>query len=219
MSIKDIFEQRYLSSTFEYIVENYIEEDKKEALNKFLSLIQNFKYAVVGGVAVSVWYNGARAISPEDFDVKILPSEEKQLLKVLKENGFKLERKNAFMDSLWFVFKRDGQGFDVGIAEKEWDVIGIKTAKSFNYKGYPVRVMPIEYLIVSKLFAGREKDYKDVVFLLKSGKVDFQTVRTAVKRFIPSELDELENLIIYAKQFDTKDINKLFDGLQDGGEK
>ncbi|ACN98842.1 hypothetical protein [Sulfurihydrogenibium azorense] len=212
-------EQRYLSSTFEYIVQNYIEEDKREALNNFLSLIQSFEYAVVGGVAVSVWYNGVRAISPEDFDVKILPSEEKQLLKVLKENGFKLERKNAFMDSLWFVFKKDGQGFDVGIVEKEWDIIGIKTAKSFNYKGHLVKVIPIEYLIVSKLFAGRRKDYKDVVFLLKSGKVDFQTIRIAVKRFIPSELEELENLIIYAKQFDVKDINKLFEELQDGEEK
>ncbi|RMD47623.1 MAG: hypothetical protein D6834_00540, partial [Aquificota bacterium] len=72
MDFKQLFEQRYLSSTFEYIVETYIEEDKRKALKEFLSLIQDFKYAIVGGAAVSVWYNGARAVSPEDFDIKIL---------------------------------------------------------------------------------------------------------------------------------------------------
>ncbi|RMD46273.1 MAG: hypothetical protein D6834_02730, partial [Aquificota bacterium] len=175
---------------------------------------QDFKYAIVGGAAVSVWYNGARAVSPEDFDIKILPSEEKKLVKTLTDNGFRLKRKNAFMDSVWLVFEKDRQGFDVGIAEKEWDIIGIKKAKKLTYKGFPVRVIPIEYLIISKLFAGRTKDYRDVALLLKSGKVDFELIRKIVKRFIPSELDELENLITYAKEFDTKDLNKLFEKLQ-----
>jgi len=214
MKFKQFFEERYLSSTFEYIIENYIEEDKRQALKEFLSIIQDFKYAIVGGAAVSLWYNGARAVSPEDFDIKILKSEEAKLVKTLTDNGFRLKRKNAFMDSVWLVFEKDGQGFDIGIAEKEWDIIGIKKAKRFNYKGYSVRVIPVEYLIVSKLFAGRTKDYKDVALLLKSGKVDFELIRKTVKKFLPSELDELNNLINYAKQFDTKDLNKLFEKLQ-----
>ncbi len=213
MEIKQLFEQRYLSSTLDYIIENYIEEGKRKTVKEFLSIIQNFKYAVVGGAAVSLWYNGARAVSPEDFDIKILPSEEIKLVKALTDNGFRLKRKNAFMDSVWLVFEKDGQGFDVGIAEKEWDITGIKKAKKFNYHGFTVRAIPIEYLIISKLFAGRSKDYKDVALLLKSGKVDFDTIRKFVKKYLPGELSELENLITYAKQFDTKDLNKLFEKL------
>jgi hypothetical protein len=161
-----------------------------------------------------MWYNGAREVSLEDFNIKILPSEERQLVKTLTDNGFRLKRKKAFMNSVWFVFEKDRQWFDVEIAEKQWDIIAIKNAKKFNYKNITVKIVPVEYLIVSKLSEGRTKDYKDVKFLLKSGKVDFELIRKTVKRFIPSELDELENLITYAKQFDTKDLNKLFEKLQ-----
>lgn len=214
MEIKQLFEQRYLSTTLDYIIENYIKEDKRKTVKEFLAIIQDFKYAIVGGAAVSLWYNGARAVSPEDFDIKILPSEEQKLTKILIEKGFKFKKKTPFRDATWLVFEKDGQGFDIGIPDKEWDIIGIKKAKKFNYQGFTVRVIPIEYLIVSKLYAGRSKDYKDVAFLLKSGKVDFNTVRAIVKRYLPEEMQELENLILYAKQFDTKDLNKLFEKLQ-----
>ncbi len=214
MEIKRLFEQRYLSSTLDYIIENYIEEDKRETVKEFLSLIQDFKYAIVGGAAVSLWYSGARAVSPEDFDIKILPREQQKLVKTLVENGFTLKKKTPFRDATWLVFEKNGQGFDVGIPDKEWDIVGIKKAKKFLYQGFTVRVMPVEYLIVSKLYAGRSKDYKDVAFLLKSGKVDFNTIRAIVKRYLPSELQELENLVLYAKQFDTKDLSELFEKLQ-----
>jgi len=150
-------------------------------------------------------------VSPEDFDIKILPEEEKKLLKILKDNGFNLKRKNAFIDSTWLVFEKDGQGFDIGIADKEWDITGIKKAKSFNYKDFNVKVIPIEHLIISKLFAGRSKDYKDIVLLLKSNKVDIEGIKPLIKKYIPSELSEFENLILYANNIEIKGIDQSFD--------
>lgn len=207
---KKKLELKNLSSILDYIIETYIEEGKREVIKEFLNLIQGTNYAIVGGAAVSLWYDGARAVSPEDFDIKILPSEEDNILKILKDNKFKLVRKNAFIDSTWLVFEKNGQGIDIGIAEKKWDVEGIKKAKVIPYMEMQVKVVPIDILIVSKLFAGRRKDYKDIVLLLKSKKVSPEEIKAVVKEYIPSELPELENLLMYSKTFKPEDLDHLF---------
>ncbi len=197
------------------ILENYIEEGiKRESVIAALRALQDFNYAVVGGFAVSFYYKGARKVTPDDFDVKVLESDLDSLIRALRAQGFELKRKNLFMDALWYIFQKGGQGIDVGVAKKPWDVEGIKKAREVLFKGFRVKVMPSEYVAVSKLYAGRPKDMMDIAYMVRGGGLDTNKAKRLVKKFLPSELDDFEAIVEYADRFSEEELKKLF-GLEE----
>jgi len=204
-----------LDRAFEFILEHYIEpveEGTAEIVKELVRILQDTEYAFVGGLAVSLYYSGARPVSPGDIDIKVPQDEVSKVVELITKNGWKLLRRNQFMDGAWYVFRKGAQNLDLGIAQKPWELEGIKKAKSFVYRGIRIKVLPPEYLIVTKLFAGRGKDFGDVVYLLKSGNVDIRKARALVKKFIPQYLDDFETMREYAKTFDDDEIRRIFEG-------
>ena len=199
------------------ILESYVpEEVKRETIVLLLQILERIPYAVVGGFAVSFYYKGARPVSPDDFDVKVLPENLEDVFDSLKLRGFVLKRKNFFLDSTWYVFERAGQGVDIGVAKKPWDVEGIKRAKEVLFKGIRVRMFPPEYLIVSKLYAGRPKDLLDIAYIVKGGKADIDKARKLVRKFLPSDLEDFESIVLYAQRFDDAKLKEIF-GIEEVG--
>ncbi len=196
----------------EKILKSYVAgEDKRETIVLALKTLEEFPYAIVGGFAVSFYYKGARPVSPDDFDVKINPDSTVKMLEALKNKGFLLRRENLFMDSKWYVFERAGQGIDVGVAKKPWDVEGIEKANIVVFKGTRFKILPPEYLLVSKLYAGRPKDMLDVAYLIKSGEVNIEKAKRLVRKFLgTSDLEDLESLLVYAQTFDNTQLKQVF---------
>ena len=196
----------------EKILKSYVAgEDKRETIVLALKTLEEFPYAIVGGFAVSFYYKGARPVSPDDFDVKINPDSTVKMLEALKNKGFLLRRENLFMDSKWYVFERAGQGIDVGVAKKPWDVEGIKEANIVVFKGVRFKIFPPEYLLVSKLYAGRPKDMLDVAYLIKGRKVNIERTYQLIRKFLSSsDLEDFESVLMYAQSFDDVKLKQIF---------
>lgn len=205
----------YGTKTLDYILSTYITEGQAKVIKELLSILEPYDYMLIGGYAVSFYYKGARPVSPEDIDIKIDPNQVEELLKVLRSKGFKILRKNfdPASQSQWVIVKKGSQQADIGFASKPWEFEALSKPKVFYYYGIKVKVIPPEYSIITKLFAGRQKDLRDVVFLLKSGMVDFEKVKKLVRKFLPSmDLEELQNLYFYAQKFDDEKVWKIFEG-------
>lgn len=206
---------RKAQEVFDYILYTYIPETNRTVIEEVISLLERFDYMLIGGWAVSFYYEGRRKTSPDDIDFKLEPNAVDELIRLLHQHDFKILR-NSYdpaSQSQWLVMRKGGQNVDIGYASKPWEHEAIKHARPFYYSrlGVKVKIIPPEYLIVSKLFASREKDLLDVVFLIKSGKVDIEKAKKLVKKFLPSfDLEELETLIVYASTFDDDKLRQVF---------
>lgn len=135
------------------ILESYVpEEVKRETIVLLLQILERIPYAVVGGFAVSFYYKGARPVSSDDFDVKVLPENLEDVFDSLKLRGFVLKRKN----------------------------------------------------------------FLDIAYIVKGGKADIDKARKLVRKFLPSDLEDFESIVLYAQRFDDAKLKEIF-GIEEVG--
>lgn len=168
---------------------------QRKIIDKIIPAISHLEYAIIGGGAVSFYSKLARTISPEDFDLAIIPLQKKEIVNILIGIGLDLEKEHEFMGNYWLVFKYINQDIDVALALDSLFIWGIENAETFNYFGNTVKVINQNALICNKLIAGRNKDYRDITYLLKNyKKEDYKLLEKIAKRFVPEYLEDLEQL-------------------------
>ncbi len=165
---------------------------RKEIIEKIFPVLEDLDYAIIGGGAVSFYSKLARTISPNDFDLVVMPTNKEMLIHNLIDQGLTFEKEHMFMGNYWLVFNYLDQDIDVAIAFDSLMVWGIKNAEVFDYYGTLVKFINKNDLICNKLIGGRNKDYRDITYLLKDmSQEDFSYLKKVVRKFVPERYEEL----------------------------
>jgi len=158
-------------------------------------LFAGLSMCIVGGQA-------SRHYMPErttvDIDVLIVPDQFEIAGARLQAAGYVPDPKTlAFPDSrLGLIgrrYRRDPMPIDMITSEQNW--VRAATAEVTETAGRE-RAVPLPYLVLMKLDASRGVDQGDLTRMLGlAGDEDLRRVRDVIKRFLPSDRDDLEQYI------------------------
>jgi hypothetical protein len=129
---------------------------------------QKIPYAVIGGIAVSL-YGEPRYTADIDINVIINKGDVKNFILKCKRIGFALNSRNNdnvfdFYGVIPLVFKKNKQigKVDIIIAENLLEYQAIKRAKNKKIDNSFIRFISPEDLIIHKIVSIRQKDQEDV---------------------------------------------------------
>lgn len=130
-------------------------------VREFLSLIYDFDYALVGGLAVSFWVKERK---PTQGELDILIDEEQinDLLELLEKQHYTIEGWKGLEITNVAVRKEDFR-FDILLAQDDW--LKEELLFTISVPDRKIKVLHPKGIIKMKLFALREKDMKDVELL------------------------------------------------------
>ncbi|MBI3954092.1 MAG: hypothetical protein HY330_06230 [Chloroflexi bacterium] len=147
-------------------------------------------WAVAGAVATRL-YMPERAT--RDLDIAVLRRDRAEAERKLTGAGFTRQSELAIGGSTWL--SPDGTPVDVVELEAPWAAKAIVEAQN-NRDSQGLPVLPLPYLVLMKLQAGRVQDLADVTRML--GQADegvLNATRQLFERHAPEDLDDLESLI------------------------
>jgi hypothetical protein len=157
-------------------------------------VLADVPYAVAGAAAL-------RSYMPErmtsDLDVAIARGDAARARLRLRSAGFAYAGELSIGGSTW----RTPEGFPEGVLELDapWAEEALREAQSNrDPQGQPV--MPLPYLILMKLDAGRTQDIADISRML--GQADataLGAVRSIVRAYQPDAVDDIESLIVLGR--------------------
>jgi len=146
------------------------------------------KVVLAGGLAVIHWVDIRKTM---DLDFAVLGSDLEEIKKTFP-GGKTLD--------LIYTVKIDGADVDFLIpnAGMPWTEDAIKSSQKEPVLGVEVKVLPPEFLILYKFYAGRDRDMSDIEGLLTLPKVS-QKARKLVERYMPNELEDFDSLALVAE--------------------
>ncbi|WP_306534264.1 nucleotidyl transferase AbiEii/AbiGii toxin family protein [Geobacter sp.] len=152
-------------------------------------------YALVGGLAVSVW---ATPRATEDIDILVLVAHDKGLesfTEALRAKGIEFQVHRGGVDDpvpLLVTAEIAGIPLDCIIATKKWEAEAVQRAVGIEFMGKTVRVLAPEYLIVMKLKAGGPQDLLDAARIVEQSKYDRELLDALAKRLkVTKRLEKL----------------------------
>lgn len=151
-------------------------------------------WAVVGAVATR-HYMPERMTS--DLDVVITAADSAEARRKLKAAGFIYSGELSISGSSWTA--PDGSDIDVVEGTDGWWAEAIAQAQS-NRDLQGLAILPLRYLVLMKVRAGRVQDLADVTRML--GQADDESlaaVRSLFAHYAPDDQDDLESLIRLGK--------------------
>jgi hypothetical protein len=160
------------------------------------AVLRGIHWAVVGGVAT-------RRYMPErhtdDLDIAVLPRDRNAVEDRLRRAGFELQGQLElpFGGSQWRT--PEGVSVDVIALGRPWGEQALAAAAG-NTKPDGVPVLTLPFLIVMKIDSGRTSDGFDVSRMLAAASEDDRTVvLSAVRRWLPADVDDIESMIAFAR--------------------
>ncbi|HEY9871624.1 MAG TPA: hypothetical protein V6D08_20880 [Candidatus Obscuribacterales bacterium] len=147
-------------------------------------------WAVAGAVATRL-YMPERATN--DLDVVISASDAAEARKKLKAAGFAYQGELSVAGSAWVA--PDGTAVDVLEGADSWWTEAIAEAQS-NRDAQGLPILPLRYLVLMKVRAGRLQDLADASRML--GQADAEalaSVRRLFDEHAPADREDLESLI------------------------
>lgn len=184
-----------------------------EIIQKLIPRLSDVRYAIIGGLAVSLYTNGKRKVSYNDIDILIDRRDANKVESLMETLGFSLLKKHFFDGKQWYQYEYSGQTLDIALASDSFSMDGISRASTLSLHNHPLRVINRDSLLVNKLLAGREKDYRDILYLLKEMNDD--EISFAFRKIIknaPSREEDFEQLIQDSKTFDYRMIDEIYPG-------
>lgn len=148
-------------------------------------------FAVCGAAAVNAY---AKPRQTADLDVVVLSSESEKWARFLEQRGW--SRAGDLSIGGWSFRHADGDELDVLIASEAWMTRAIQEAQTNLHGGLPV--LPLPWLVLMKLNAGRTGDQADLTHMLGALSEDsFQTL--------------LQTVESYLTEADVEDLSALYD--------
>jgi len=158
----------------------------------FFKVLNNYDYRVVGGFAVA-YYIEKRAPTKGDIDVLINAEDYNHIAEDLFKEGWKVLKRGLKHDFEYADATRNKDEFDLLL--DEFEIIDKSPYKKVIVQTVAIKLMTPEWIIPLKLMADRDKDLRDIVFLLQSGICDNQEVERAVIEVLGENwLEDLESL-------------------------
>ncbi len=147
-------------------------------------------WAAVGGVATQQ-YMPERATG--DLAVVVAKGDTAAARAKLRAAGYAFRGELRIGSSAWR--SPDGQDIDVIEGAEAWWPTALAAART-NRDGQDLPVLPLPYLVLTKLQAGRTQDIADISRMLGLANADArEAVRRLVAREAPADCDDLESLI------------------------
>ncbi len=155
-----------------------------------VAVMRETPFAVVGAAATRL-YMPERATN--DLDIVVRPGEAPAARRRLAEAECAYLGELSIGGSSW----RTADGFPVDVLEPAdpWVGEAVDEART-NRDAHGLPIMPLAYLVVMKLQAGRSQDVADVARML--GQADDESlaaVRRVVRAHLPDAADDVESLI------------------------
>lgn len=182
-----------------------------------LQAISEFSYALIGGGAVSLYSGGRRRVSRNDLDLLVGGTDVELVTAAMRAQGFAFLRRNEFDGKSWLVFAYGrselpdaAQEVDIALADDSLSRQGIADARVMSLGATRVKVVAPEVLMTMKIIAGREKDHRDILYVLKSvdAGVIAQT-RKLVLRYAEARIAEFDQLVEDASLFDFNLLDQM----------
>lgn len=154
------------------------------------SILSPIRWAVVGAVAT-------RLYMPErmtrNLDIVIRTVDSSQVRQKLTEAGFIYQGELSIGGSSWLT--PNGELIDILEGTDVWWTEAIADAQA-NRDGQGLPIVPLPYLILIKLRAGRVQDIADVTRMLgQAGEATLEAVRMLFAQHAPEDMQDLESLI------------------------
>ena len=176
---------KLIEATFREFADN-------DAVQDFLRIIDNYNYCIIGGLAVSLYSKSARKVSPDDLDVYIDETQIDLFLKDLISQGFHIVRNHNFQGTQWYVVARGkNQEFDIALKSKGSNYFD--RPEIFSYRGLKLKVISKPLLINNKLLAARDKDLRDLLYLLKDES--FSSIQSLRKKLRGAKLELFDQMV------------------------
>lgn len=140
-------------------------------------------FALAGGLAVKYWVDIRESL---DIDFVLHTKDIEKIMKLFP-NGQDLP--------LMYSVRIDGTDIDFLKGDLfSWTDEALKNAPEKSDLGVKMKIVPPEYLVLFKFRAGRETDLKDIKGLISLDGVA-EKARLLVNKFMPDELDDIEQMI------------------------
>ena len=130
-------------------------------VRKFLDLIFDFEYAIVGGLGVAFWVK-ERKPTPGELDILIDEEQINDLLELLEKHNYTIEGWKGLEITNVAVRKGDFR-FDILLAQDDW--LKEELLFTFTVPNRKIKVLHPKGIIKMKLLALREKDMRDIELL------------------------------------------------------
>ncbi len=171
----------------------------KHPLQTVIRVLDNsgYRYAVIGGIAVSEW-GIARTTIDIDIKVLVIESDYEKIREILISNFPTAARQNAPKERLILSVKIDEVIVDFIFTVPGYDELIVHRANKREIDGITAWICSAEDLVIQKMIAGRVKDYLDVQTVLdvQKGKLDYDYIEDWLRQFA-SLLDAPEILTNY----------------------
>ncbi len=157
-------------------------------------ILMPIHWAVIGGAATRL-YMPERAT--HDYDIAISPADAPEIRQRLREASYVYVAELKAGGSTW----RDQDGLKIDVVEPadEWVVTALAQAQN-NRDGQGLPILPLPYLILLKLKAGRSIDMGDLTRMLGcADESALADVRAVIAHYSPEDSPDLESLIHLGK--------------------
>jgi len=150
----------------------------------------SIRWAVIGAVATRM-YMPERAT--HDLDVAVWAEDAGEACRSLEQAGWRREGELAVGGTCWLA--PSGQQVDIVEFSQPWAAQALEAAQG-NRDPQGLPILPLPYLVLSKLLAGRVQDLADLSRMLgQADEPQLAAVRSAVNRYAPADADDVEALI------------------------
>ncbi len=154
------------------------------------SILSPIQWAVVGAVATRLYMPERMT---QDLDIVIRTVDGSQVRRKLAEAGFTYRGELSIGGSSWTT--PNGESIDILEGADIWWTEAIADAQA-NRDGQGLPIIPLPYLVLIKLRAGRVQDIADVTRMLgQAGEATLDAVRMLFAQHVPEDMQDLESLI------------------------
>ena len=154
------------------------------------SILSPIQWAVIGAVATRLYMPERMT---QDLDIVIRTIDGSQVRQKLTEAGFIYQGELSIGGSSWLT--PNEELIDILEGNDIWWADAIADAQA-NRDAQGLPIIPLPYLVLIKLRAGRVQDIADVTRMLgQAGETTLEAVRTLFAQHAPEDMQDLESLI------------------------
>ena len=164
---------------------------RKQMTFHFQKILKNTPYLLVGGLATH-FYMPARMTL--DADILILTDDVPLIESKLTQANYQQKGRLSIGGSSWESPK--GEILDVIVQNSDWAADALK----FPNFQKNIPVIPLPYLILMKLLAGRMQDLADITRMLgQATEQQLTQIRTVIAQYQPDALEDIESMVMLGK--------------------
>jgi hypothetical protein len=128
-----------------------------------------------------------------DLDIAVLSRDAARAKECLRRAGFTYQSELSIGGSSWTT--QDGEALDViEVEEPWWEAVLVQASTNRDVQNLPV--VPLPFLVLLKLRAGRSRDVGDVSQMLGAANdYDLDGVRETIRNHAPDLVEDVESLI------------------------